>query len=421
LAGDRIDVPLELCDFEVLGSELVDGVLEVEVASTFPRACFHCGSMAVEGHGIQRRRVRDRAQGHPTVLVWAQRRLRCLDCGRTSRERHPAVAGRCRITHRFRRRLFERACERPFSDVAGDEAVTHWRVVEAFDHHAATELAGTSAAPRVLAIDESAFRRRHRYHTVVSDPEARIVFDLVEGRSARSCGAALAGLSPQVRAGIETVTIDCYWPYRKAIEAMLPHARIVADKFHVLRVVNESAQRVRRRFGRKPRTERVGRDGGLARQHNPRNDPRLYRSRWVFMKRDRHLAGDERAALFALFTDQPEVGVAWALKEAFAAIYDAPDRAEAERRLDVWVHHATASGLDEFANTWRTLGWWREQILAYFTDRQTNAFAEGITNKIKVIKRSAYGFRNPRRYRHKVLLACGHRPRSKTSTHRPSR
>ncbi len=106
----------------------------------------------------------------------------------------------------------------------------------------------------------------------------------------------------------------------------------------------------------------------------------------------------------------PEVGVAWRLKEQFAAIYEAPDRAEAERRLEVWIDHIIEADLPEFTNLWRTLQWWIEPILAYFDDRVTNAFAEGITNKIKVMKRRSYGFRDPVRYRQKVLLSCRRRP-----------
>jgi transposase len=97
------------------------------------------------------------------------------------------------------------------------------------------------------------------------------------------------------------------------------------------------------------------------------------------------------------------------LKEQFAVIYDAPDRIEAERRLELWLDHITAAGIPEFINTWRVLQRWREEILNYFDDRVTNAFAEGITNKIKVMKRRSYGFRDPFRYRQKVLLSCRHR------------
>jgi transposase len=134
------------------------------------------------------------------------------------------------------------------------------------------------------------------------------------------------------------------------------------------------------------------------------------RLRWAFSKRANTLATDERSKLLALFELYPEIGVAWLLKEEFASIYDADDRVEAERRLQVWKHHVAVSGIGEFIRMWRrTLGAWEQQVLSYFDDRITNAFAEGITNKVKVIKRSAYGFRNPVRYRAKVLLACGHR------------
>jgi transposase len=128
-----------------------------------------------------------------------------------------------------------------------------------------------------LAIDESAFKRRYRFHTVFSDPERGRVFDLVEGRHKGAVFGALAAMSDEVGAAIETVVIDCHWPYRQAIE------------------------------------------------------------------------------------------------EAFRTCATSP----------------TSSTFD---------------------DRVTNAFAEGITNKIKVMKRRSYGFRDPVRYRHKVLLNCRRRP-----------
>ncbi len=128
------------------------------------------------------------------------------------------------------------------------------------------------------------------------------------------------------------------------------------------------------------------------------------------MKRAHKLSAAEREWLEAVFdASVDELRLAWLLKEEFAAIYDAPDRAEGQRRLEVWIDHITEAGLPEFINTWRTLQWWREEILNYFGDRMTNAFAEGITNKIKVIKRRSYGFRDPFRYRQKVLLSCRHR------------
>lgn len=405
---DRIDVPLDLEGFEVTASEVADGTLEVDVRSTRRPACHHCGSLDVTGHGRNERRIRDRSCAFPTVLRWHQRRFMCADCGKTCRERHPEVAGRKSVTNRFRRRLFERACLEPFTDVASSEAVSSYRVEESFEHHAAAELVDRDVEPpRVVAIDESAFKRRFRFHTVFSDPERAAVFDLVEGRHKGAVVSGLLKLDDQVRAGIETVVMDCHWPFRRAIEELLPQARIVVDKFHIIRAVDAAAQRVRTRLGKRRYRQRIGHAGGIQRSHHPANNPTIYRARWVFLKRSDKLTDSEREWLETVFESSiPELRVAWLLKEQFATIYDAPDRNEAERRLELWIDHITAAGLPEFLNTWRTLQWWREQILNYFDDRVTNAFAEGITNKIKVMKRRSYGFRDPVRYRHKVLLSC---------------
>lgn len=417
--GNRIPVPLELDDFEVDAAELVGGWLEVAVTSSFPRACHHCGSLSVIGHGRTKRRIRDCSFGHPTVLVWDQRRFRCKDCSRTCRERHPALAGQKSVTQRLRRRLFERACEQPFSQVADAEAVTGYRVLEAFEDYADWELDQPIEPPRVVSLDESSFKRRFCFYTVLSDPERGKLLGMVEGRDKRGAINALGLLEPSVRAAVQTVVIDCHWPFRQAAEAMMPGARIVTDKFHVIRSVDQAAQRVRVRVGRRPKHMVVGRDGGTARQKYPRGEPLLYRSRWVFMKRAGKLTDEDRLWLEAIFEHSPEMRLAWLIKESFAAIYDSPDRQEAERRLDTWVYNLNSCGMREFADVWRTLQWWREPILAYFDDRVTNGFAEGITNKIKVMKRMSYGFRNADRYQRKVLLMSSRR-RSRGPTHRKS-
>ncbi|HEX8100007.1 MAG TPA: ISL3 family transposase [Actinomycetota bacterium] len=409
--ADRIDVPLGLADFDVTGCEVVDGTLEVSVSSTRRPACHHCGSVSVTGHGRNERRLRDRSYSYPCVLRWSQRRFRCNDCDQTFRETHPAVAGKRRATERFRRHLFERACHEPFTDVAASERVSNYRVEEAFEAHATAELVDASPEPpRVLSLDESAFRKRRRFHTVFSDPERGVVLDLVEGRGKGAVFGGLVAMSDQVRAGIETVVMDCHWPYRRAIEEVLPDARIVVDKFHIIRAVDAAAQRVRMRVGRRRYRQRIGHQGGVARQHNPANNPTVYRSRWVFMKRANKLTVAEREWLWAVFeASVDELRRAWALKELFAAIYEAPDRLEAERRLNEWIDAITRAGVPEFLNTWRQLQWWSDQILNHFDDRVTNSFAEGITNKIKVLKRRSYGFRDPFRYRQKVLLSCRRR------------
>lgn len=145
--GDRIEVPLDLTDFEVRSTELVDGWLEVSVESTFPKACFHCGSIEVAGHGRRLRRIRDRSCGYPTVLVWRQRRFSCRDCQRTSMERHPALCGQKRLSRRFAAQLGALSCREPWAELARRERVSWWRVADCFETLAATHesLRGSAA------------------------------------------------------------------------------------------------------------------------------------------------------------------------------------------------------------------------------------------------------------------------------------
>ena len=277
--GDRIGVPLELDGFEVTDSEVVGGVLEVSVRSTRRPACHHCGSVSVTGHGRHERLVRDRACTYPCVLRWSQRRFRCNDCKQTFRESHPDVVGKRRATERFRRHLFQRACNEPFTDVAISEKVSPYRVGESFEAHAASELVNTEPdPPRVLSIDESAFRKRFRFHTVFSDPERGMILDLVEGRGKGAVFGGLLAMSDQVRCRIETIVMDCHWPYRRAVEEALPQARIVVDKFHIIRAVDAAAQRVRTRLGKRTYRQRIGHGGGVSPTTQPRQQPHRLQS-----------------------------------------------------------------------------------------------------------------------------------------------
>ena len=182
--NDRIEVPLELEGFRVRGSTVVDGRLEVDVVSEHPPACNHCGSLSVVSHNRHRRRIRDCSVGRPCVLVWHQKRVRCNDCGRTSRERHPQIPGRRSITKRFRRRLYEQAIHGAFSNVATKESVSIYRVIDAFDWYSIKELARPlDHAPEVIHIDETSVKKRFRYDTLLFDPAGAGAFDAAEGRT----------------------------------------------------------------------------------------------------------------------------------------------------------------------------------------------------------------------------------------------
>ena len=98
---------------------------------------------------------------------------------------------------------------------------------------------------------------------------------------------------------------------------------------------------------------------------------------------------------------------AWGLKEAFRAVYAARDRLEAERRLEAFMGAVERAGLPSFIAFAEGIRPWRDEILAYFDEPTTNGYAEGVIDKVKVIKRRAYGLPTFAGFRERVLIACG--------------
>jgi len=379
--------------------------LEVELVTVAVR-CARCGWASVEVKERPLVRVRDLPiSGREAVLCWRKRRFQCEGCGRSFSEQHPELPSRQRVTRRFRRRLFEQARNGgAHAEIARSERTSRYQVARAFALGAACELAARALPlPRRLSLDEAQHRRRRELVTVCSDLDRRCVLEVLEGRSGRLIERYLRSLSPAQQAAIEVVAIDPWDPFRRAIRTALPQARIVCDPFHLVRAANDALDQVRRerqRFRR--RTHPVGRE-----QRSGGFRPELYRARRTLLRGAERLSERERRRLCELFALDPLLAEAWGLKERFRAIYKANNHAEASRRLadfDAAVQRAAIPSFTAFANGLRS---WHDELLAYFHEPTTNGYAEGVINKVKVIKRRAYGLPDFHSFRERILLACG--------------
>jgi transposase len=178
----------------------------------------------------------------------AQASLRCEACERTFTETHSALPSRQRVSTRFRAHLFER-CRGggAHAEVARDERTSRHQVYRAFAV-AGDELVARreNRPPRQLSLDEAHHRRGRELATVVSDLDRRRVIEVLPGCQRKVIERLLASLPDDVRAGIEVVSIDPCDAYRQAIYAALPDARIVCDRFHLVRGANTALDAVRR-------------------------------------------------------------------------------------------------------------------------------------------------------------------------------
>jgi transposase len=208
-------------------------------------------------------------------------------------------------------------------EVAREERTTRYQVARAFQDAGDLQLAQRDRTPaRRLWLDEVAHRRGHELATVVSDLDRRRVVEVLDGRSRRVVEHYLRALTKGERGAIEVVSIDPYDAYRQAIKAVLPHARIVTDPFHLVRGANTALDAVRRdrqrliRVGKATQGHAPRRQGRLARRSLPRPTP-------TAGARER-LSEGQRRQLCELFAHEPLIAEAWGLKEAFRAIYRAP-------------------------------------------------------------------------------------------------
>ena len=168
----------------------------------------------------------------------------------------------------------------------------------------------------------------------------------------------------------------------------LPGAKVVADKFHLIRHVNGAVDKVRSNL-------QGGRGKGKKRE--------LFQNRYTLLKGAERLKDWERERLGRLFLRYPELKKAWELKESFRAWYRETDRKQAERALGLWEESIRSSSLPAFKRLLPMLTNWREEILNYFEYRITNSFVEGKNNRIKTIKRMGYGYRNTNNFRLRIL------------------
>ena len=184
--------------------------------------------------------------------------------------------------------------------------------------------------------------------------------------------------------------MDMNYVYRDIAENYLPNATIVIDKFHVVRYVTWALEKVRKRV-----------------QHSMHPTRRKYfkRSRKLLLSHFNKLSPQSKDSLTVMLSISPDLATAYYLKELFYEFMNSQNRNEAKQKLQKFILSAQASNLDEFKPTLTMLANWGKYILNAFDCPYSNGFTEGCNNKIKVIKRNAYGYRNFKNFRNRILLS----------------
>jgi len=383
-------VALGLPQLRILKQEEQEDHFEVTVGYHRKGAvCSRCGRVTTKEHDRrpqlkQDRRLRDKV----VFLTLIKRRFRCLWCGKVFTEPDEVFGSRRRSSHRFREYLGQEALHQTVKRTAEKEKVGEGLVRRCVAEEIGRRLGAREAAetPEFIGLDEFSVKRRRLYHTAICNLVKGEVMEVVEGQGRQKVEEYLDSLPDPER--IKGVAMDMHEPFRQAVQMCLPQAKVVVDKFHLIRHINRALDKVRSRLqGRNRRSKR--RD--------------LFRSRYTLLKGAERLADWERERLNQLFYRYPELKRAWVLKERFRAWYKETNRSRAEKMLGLLEEQIEGNSLPEFKELLHTLDNWREEILNYFDYRITNGFVEGKNNRIKTIKRTAYGYRNMANFRLRIL------------------
>ncbi len=362
-----------------------------------PTGCPTCGGVLV-GHGRRMRRIADMPHaGQPVVIEWQRQRYRCQPCGRTIAQSCPDVDERRRMTRRLRVHVERTAAREAFVSVAEDVGLSEACVRAVFRDYASRQLAEpyTPQAPVRLGIDEVYVNAKPR--AIFVDLDTGRVIELLETRRQAAIARTLVALRERER--VQVVTIDLHSPYRNAVRAALPMAKVVADRFHVAQLATKAVNRAR---------IELSATLPLAQRRD------LERHRSLFWRRADRLTESERILLLpSWFASLPALRIAYELGQQLLAVYDATGPEDARNRLDAWYAAATSvsATVPGFETLLATVRNWETEILNFFeTDGASNAVTEAANRQLRDLERIGRGYRFAS-LRAKALLREPRRPR----------
>jgi transposase len=314
----------------------------------------------------------------------------CQACRRYFRHSFPGIRPRYRASEAYRLEVFEAhdggVTQRKLSRTHAISAAT---VERWYQHHIGQKRSQGDRrfCPRVLGIDEHFFSRKNGYATTFVDLRNRKVFDVKLGRSEPRLRRYLKGLKGRDR--VQVVVMDLSETYRSIARRYFPNATIVADRFHVVRLINQHFLKVWQQY-----------------------DPQGRKNRGLISLMRRHqwrLSDEQQANLMNYLVEFPVLQSLYVAKQRLIrfVLLKTLTAKRARAELPIFLELIEQLADSPLRALAKTLTSWREPIVAMWRFSRSNGITEGFHNKMEMISRRAYGFRNFENYRLRVLAHCG--------------
>lgn len=367
-----------------------------------PLVCSGCGKIHQTGrHGTIKIVVEDlRIIGKRVFLHLTKRRIYCPedDCIRV--EALDWIKPRSRVTNRLANEVY-RLTAITTNVEAGWYLGMDDEQVYRIDRERLEELAAQKLIPppaaKNMSVDEVSWLKYHRYLTIVIDTDIKKVVWNAQGRKKEILNRYYEGIGPVNCDKIESVAMDGARTYISSTETYALKALIVYDKFHVIQKLHGAVDATRRYELRKARGE----------QRFDLMEMMGFKQRFILLKNRTNLTERQSGHLKRLCEINEPIYKAMLLKESFQEVYLQTNEIDARRCLEAWIAQAATSGLQAFEILAESFREKMAFILNWFRKKISSAISEGFNNKIKRLKRMAYGYRDAGYFLLKIHQHCG--------------
>jgi transposase len=379
--------------YNFLAYNFVKGHISIKIE---PKAkllrCSCCGSTDVIKRGSFKRILKTIPIGNkPVFLEVNVPRVLCFSCLCTRRININFAEKRKRYTKSFAKLVLLLAKSMTLKDVAAFLRVGWDLVKDIYKRYLKKRFSKPKLSKlKCIAIDEISIRKGHKYITLVMDLKSGAVVYVGDGKGADALDDFWKRLKAS-RAKLKAVSTDMGPAYVSAVRENLPGVPLILDRFHVVKLMNEKLAHIRRSLYRELKDTMCKKV--------------LKGSRWILMKNPDNLSKkhDEQERLREALRLNEPLATAYYMKEDLRQIWTQPDKEAAKKVLESWTETAMSSDIQQLVKMGKIMALHRRSILDWYDHPISSGPMEGTNNKIKTMKRQAYGFRDMEFFKLRIM------------------
>lgn len=379
-------------------------------------ACPSCGKATSQIHDYRERVITHAILNDvDTTIVFNQRRYYCGECHKRFPEHNPFAMHGKRISKYTVLRVMKmlRNPRITFTYAAKDVGISVSSVIRIFDEHAAVT---PMDLPEAICIDEvyAVKYTQRTYACVLTDFVTCQIYDVLPDRKKYTLANYFTTINRSSREKVLYVCMDMWDPYRELAEVYFPNAKVCIDSFHVIKLINYAFNKVRIRIMNQ--YDRNSEEYRLLKRYAwvlNKNSSDLDRENYMDLRRYYATLGTryirQHVLVSQLIADDPELEVAYMLKNEYSEINQTATAENISRRLDAYIDDLKVYNIKEFRSVRRTLIKWHDEIINSFDKlderRLSNGPAESTNSRIKLIKSTGNGYRNFERFKLRILYS----------------